>query len=585
MSISTVSQSQLGQDTAKNSQVVTTVVKNFNSGTLGSGPSITSVVVTDSSYNNLDDTAVTTSNGYIKIIGTGFTSTANVYVGSNAVPAANVTFVSSTEIRARVPVLSAGNYSLSLFNSNSSGAISSSTFIVSTGPAWVTGATLTNQASGTAFNVSLSATSDSNITYANTSALPAGTTLAANGYFSGTVTTGSETTFSFDVKATDIENQDASRTFSLTVTVIQDYRLYSWGTNGSGELGLNSQGNYARKSSPTQVGASTDWSNQVTVQSSVAAAVKDNGTLWTWGSGSTGAGGALGLNDTIDRSSPTQVGTDTNWSSVSTGSLSTFAIKTNGTLWAWGNRGAGQNYGQLGLNSDAYRSSPTQVGASTDWSLVRTFSYSTVAIKTNGTLWAWGRNSDGRLGLNDTSNKSSPTQVGSSTNWSKVEMANDYCAAIKTDGTLWVWGNNNDGQLGLNDTVKRSSPTQVGALTNWSLISPSFENSLAIKTDGTLWGWGANAGYAGTLGLNDTVSRSSPTQIGSDTSWSLVRTFATVTGAIKTNGTLWMWGNNNNGQLGFNTTYQSKSSPTQLGTGTNWVQIRAGNPTFGVTLN
>jgi len=543
-------------------------------------PKIKTISICDSSYNVLDDTAANTTGGFIQITGSTFGANSQVIIGTNN--ATSVTFVNTSTLRAQVPAAAATSYPVYVIDTDTGAtAIKINGLTHSSFPAWSTGATLSNQSANTSFGVSLSATSDSNITYANTSALPAGTTLAANGYFSGTVSIGSQTTYSFDVKATDSENQDASRTFSLTVTVIEDYRLYSWGNNASGELGLNTQGNYTRKSSPTLVGNLTNWSNQVTVRSGVAAAVKDNGTLWLWGTNT--YGGSLGLNDRINRSSPTQVGTDTNWSSVSTGSMSTFAIKTNGTLWAWGNRGSAQNYGQLGLNSDTYRSSPTQVGAGTDWSLVKTFGYSTVAIKTNGTLWAWGRNSDGRLGLNDRSNKSSPTQVGTATNWSKVEMANDYCAAIKTDGTLWVWGANAEGQLGLNDRVYRSSPVQIGTDTNWSLISPSFENSLAIKTNGTLWAWGGNS--QGVLGLSDTVKRSSPTQVGTNTNWSLVHTFAVVTGAIKTNGTLWMWGNDNNGQLGFNTTYQPKSSPTQLGTSTKWTQIRAGNPTFGVTLN
>jgi hypothetical protein len=223
MSIKTVSQSQLGQDTAKNSQIVTTAVKLINSGA-STGPAITSVIVTDSGYNTLDDTAAATSNSYIRILGTGFQSTANVFLNGTMVPKANVTFVSSTELRAVLPVSNTGNYAVSVYNSNSAGALYSSTFVISTMPQWLTSATLANTQSGIAFSRTLSATSDSNITYSNTTALPAGTTLAANGLFSGTITVGSQTTYSFDVKATDAENQDSTRTFSLTTTFIPTYR-------------------------------------------------------------------------------------------------------------------------------------------------------------------------------------------------------------------------------------------------------------------------------------------------------------------------------------------------------------------------
>jgi hypothetical protein len=134
MAITTASQSQIGQDTAKNSQVVTTVVKNFTSGTLGSGgPSISSIVVTDSGYNNLDDTAVETSNSFIKIIGTGFANGANVFINGTQVPAANVTFTSSSELRVRLPVLvNNTNNVISIFNTNLSGALSANALLSQT---------------------------------------------------------------------------------------------------------------------------------------------------------------------------------------------------------------------------------------------------------------------------------------------------------------------------------------------------------------------------------------------------------------------------------------------------------------------
>jgi alpha-tubulin suppressor-like RCC1 family protein len=557
MAITTASQSQIGQDTAKNSQVVTTVVKNFNSGTLGSGPSITSVVVTDSSYNTLDDTAVTTSNGYIKIIGTGFTSTANVYIGSSAVPAANVTFVSSTEIRARVPVLSVGNYSLSLFNSNSSGTISSSTFIVSTGPAWVTGATLSNQVSDTAFAVALSATSDTSIIYANTTALPSGTTLAANGYFSGTVSIGSQTTYTFDVKATDIENQDNTRTFSLTV-IVSNPNLYSWGQNNEGQLGLNDR---IYRSSPVQIGTESTW-NKVSSFSSNVLATKTDGTLWSWGKNDAGQ---LGINNTAYRSSPTQIGTFTNWDQISAGSASSFFTNTGRQLWATGRNANGE----LGLNDRIYKSSPVQVGSATNWSLISSRTYSSAGITLDGTLWTWGLNNYGQLGNSQGIMRSSPVQVGALTNWSKVKVGTLMMSAIKTDGTLWVWGSNDLGQLGNNNNQLVPSPVQLGTATNWSLVTTGTYCAFAIKTNGTLWGWGFN--NQGQLGINDTIWRSSPVQIGTDTNWSLVETGSYTVIATKTDGTLWSWGRNNHGQVGVNN-LSARSSPVQIGTDTNWKQ-------------
>ena len=216
MAITTASQSQIGQETAKNSQIVTTSVRLINSGGgAAAGPNITSIIVTDSGYNNLDDTAAATSNSYIKILGTGFQSTANVFLNGTMVPKANVTFVGSTELRANLPVSNVGNYSIAVFNSNTSGSLHSNTFTISSLPQWLTSSSLTFNIINQAFFRSLSATSDSSIIYSNTTVLPTGTTLLSNGHFYGNVSTVG--TNSFEIKATDAENQDSVKTFSIDI--------------------------------------------------------------------------------------------------------------------------------------------------------------------------------------------------------------------------------------------------------------------------------------------------------------------------------------------------------------------------------
>jgi len=132
-----------------------------------------------------------------------------------------------------------------------------------------------------------------------------------------------------------------------------------------------------------------------------------------------------------------------------------------------------------------------------------------------GQLWAWGLNAQGELGNGNTAYYSSPVQVGSLVGWKEVSSGYESVLATKNDGTLWAWGNNSVGQLGQNNTTNFSSPIQVGSLTNWKQVSinGNFSCSVgAIKLDGTLWMWGYN--FYGTLGQNNTTTVSSPVQVG-----------------------------------------------------------------------
>jgi alpha-tubulin suppressor-like RCC1 family protein len=256
--------------------------------------------------------------------------------------------------------------------------------------------------------------------------------------------------------------------------VKQDNTLWMWGRGPFGALG---DGTTVYKSSPVQIG-SADW-GFVAVGRQHVLAVKTNGALYAWGSNGQGR---LGDGTTVYRSSPVQVGALTNWETGSGGGYHTAAIKTDGTLWAWGYNGTGA----LGDGTRVYKSSPIQVGALTTWSQVSASRSSTLAVKTDGTLWAWGNNDFGVLGLGNTANRSSPVQVGALTNWSSVKGMNgangDTCSAIKTDGTLWTWGRGEFGGLGDGTVVPKSSPVQVGSLTIWSSVSTGSNFAAAIIT-------------------------------------------------------------------------------------------------------
>jgi len=223
MSFSTISQSQLGQETARNSEIVTSSVKIINSG--GTGPTITSVIITDSNYNNLDDTAVGTSNSFIKIIGSGFSTNANVFVGGTQVPTANVIFTDSGELRVRLPFLTVGtNNSVSLFNTTGSGVVWSSSLFCSGFPVFTTTSYSSNSLT---VSVQLLATGDGTLTYTlkSGSSLPEGLTLSSTGLISGTATVDSTTTFT--VLLNDSQNQTTQQDITLTISSTDLYFKYT----------------------------------------------------------------------------------------------------------------------------------------------------------------------------------------------------------------------------------------------------------------------------------------------------------------------------------------------------------------------
>ena len=323
--------------------------------------------------------------------------------------------------------------------------------------------------------------------------------------------------------------------------------------------------------------------------------MESSGSAWTWG---VGLNGAYGLNGSkgpanVKLSSPTQIGTDTNWIAIDGTIKFGAGIKNNGTLWTWGRN----TNGILGLNDSVptQRSSPCQVGTDTTWSNLSAAvdSYHIMATKTDGTLWAWGKNTHGELGHNSVTNGySSPIQVGTDTTWTdKISAGTEQSWGIKTDGTLWGWGFNEGPAptytvLGTSPgNVERSSPTQIGTKTDWVFVKAGSKCCAGIRdTDkGFVWG----DGLLGRLGLNKTTDYSSPKQIPG--SWKTISLATSITnpassGGVKADGTLWRWGSNLGGALGQNGDIPNgsnsrRSSPVQVGTDTNWSGVH-GSSTY-----
>jgi alpha-tubulin suppressor-like RCC1 family protein len=233
----------------------------------------------------------------------------------------------------------------------------------------------------------------------------------------------------------------------------KDGSLWSWGINTYGQVG----GGDTLVWVPTKVGHGRDWAAAAS-GGDFSLALKRDGTLWAFG---LNVFGNLGLGDTATRRSPTQVGSASDWAAVSAGINYSLALKRDGSLWAWG----GNSFGELGLGDTTERHSPTQVGSARDWASIASLGHHSLALKKDGTLWAWGENSYGELGLGGTADRHSPTLVGSAHDWAAIAHgAADYyhTLALKKDGTLWAWGFNRFGQLGLGDTTDRHVPTQVG---------------------------------------------------------------------------------------------------------------------------
>lgn len=301
--------------------------------------------------------------------------------------------------------------------------------------------------------------------------------------------------------------------------------------------------------------------------------IKTDGTLWSAGLGTSGR---LGVGDTTTRTSLTQVGSGTAWLSVSCGGDFAAAIKTDGTLWAWG----GNSYGQLGQGDVVSRPSPTQVGTGATWARVSCGYSHLLALKTDGTLWACGQGRLGALGQGsgDTSNHNTLAQIGVGTEWAWLAAGMYTNLAIKTDGTLWAWGDNSNGMLGLGDTTARYTPTQVGVGTSWSFVCAAKYGAMAVKTDGTLWAAGTNTNDRFTGSFPE--SSSTFAQVGTDTDWAAAAINEAPPGVsvtLKTGGTLWTCGSNGSYRMGTGdpSTYTS-SSYVQIGTGNSWTQLGMG---------
>ncbi len=292
--------------------------------------------------------------------------------------------------------------------------------------------------------------------------------------------------------------------------------LFCWGANSSGQLGVGGSGEAVIVSPvPVQVGSDTDW-RAVTAGEAHTCALKNNGTVFCWGENNEGQ---LGLGPSGSSDFPAQVGTETDWSQIeaSRSGDHTCGIRA-GSLFCWGRN----DHGQLGVGEDELepRDAPTLIGPESVWADVSLGELITCAIRTDGTIWCWGNGGQGRTGHGDEMRREVPAQVGTDTDWADVDTGVDHVCALKTDGSLWCWGRNPAGPLGVGDEDPRLVPTQAGTATDWIRVSGGDQSTCGIRSDGTnngLFCWGFNG--QGQIGLTEASNKVVPTPVGTAGDW------------------------------------------------------------------
>ncbi len=327
--------------------------------------------------------------------------------------------------------------------------------------------------------------------------------------------------------------------FDHTLALKSDGSLWAWGYNAYGQLGDISKGSGFI---PKQIG--TDF-KEVSTSSFHTLALKNDGTLWVWGANINGALGPLSTGETPSFAPQrifSQIGTD--FKTISTNVNHSLALKSDGSLWAWGTN----TWGQVGDGTtDWHYVAPKLIGS--DFTVIAAGYSHSVALKSDGSLWAWGDNSFGQLGDGTKTSSFQPKQIG--TDFKAIAAGYLYTLALKTDGSLWAWGDNRAGQLGDASTTESVIPKQIGTgfttiAINTTAYSYDTSYNVALKADGSLWAWGNN--NVGQLGDGTTMPSLLPKQIGSGFTAASAGGRHTV--ALKADGSLWAWGSNNWGQLG-----------------------------------
>ena len=335
-----------------------------------------------------------------------------------------------------------------------------------------------------------------------------------------------------------------------TLALQNDGTVWAWGSNNQGQLG---DGTRNKQLAPVQV---QGLSPVVAIDAGSyhSLVVKNDGTVWTWGANSNGQ---LGDGTKNDRLTPIQVQGLSSVVAVDAGLHHNLALKSDGTVWAWGPN----NLGQLGDGTNDERLTPVQVQGLSSVVSISANRERSLAIKNDGTVWAWGWDDYGTLGDGYPEiNRSTPVQVQNLSSVVAIDAGFYHNLALKSDGTVWAWGHNYYGQLGDETAKIRYTPVQVQGLGSVVDIAAGLSHSLAVKSDGTVWAWGSND--SGQLG-DGTLGHSTPAQVQGLSSVAAISSGHWHSFAIENDGTVWAWGKNWTGQLGDGTT-KERLTPIQI---------------------
>ncbi|MCL2746365.1 MAG: hypothetical protein FWE48_04670 [Coriobacteriia bacterium] len=313
------------------------------------------------------------------------------------------------------------------------------------------------------------------------------------------------------------------------------------------------------------------------IMPAVAEAAPVGFPLYSWGNNNQGQ---LGLGDSgaaNHRNTPQRVGLQSNWVQVASGGSTSIALNTNGEIFAWGAGWSAAQMGQGGVNPGVGSplTAPVRVGTANNWVQVSARSSTAAALNSNGELFIWGL--DVGLGAN------APTHVAPSMTWKNFALMETAVFAVSEDGYLYSWGTkgNSTGVLGQGHNSSQTTPARVNSnRTDWATIITGQLHVLAITEGGELYAWGQNAN--GQLGLGHSTSQNSPQRVGAASNWVTAgATTGHASAAINSYGELWTWGNTATGQLGRPSGGAAPANlPGRVGTGTDWMFVASANNHF-----